>query len=145
MGWRRCARSEIEVSCTMMLAQRLFDWLWHHRYFLDQPLLHPRTTDQHLLAWYFEDWLKKLFFTVLEILEVSSFFPGWKQDFGQLEHRTYCTIPCHTFGLKQSASCLPCCEINLNKSITCCDCSSINLYVSDFIHCPCAVQTNSIG
>lgn len=28
-------------------------------------------TDQHLLAWYFEDWLKKYFFSVLEILEVS--------------------------------------------------------------------------
>lgn len=48
--------------------------VWNCRYFLDQPLLHPRATDQHLLAWYFEDWLKKYFFSVLEILEVSLFF-----------------------------------------------------------------------
>ena len=42
----------------------------NRRYFLDQPLMHPGVTDQHLLAWYFEDWLKKYFFSVLEILEV---------------------------------------------------------------------------
>ena len=44
---------------------------WRGRYFLDQPLLHPKVTDKHLLAWYFEDWLKKYFFSVLQILEVS--------------------------------------------------------------------------
>lgn len=40
------------------------------RYFRDQPLLHPSVTDQHLIAWYFEDWLKKYFFAILQILEV---------------------------------------------------------------------------
>ena len=39
------------------------------RYFRDQPLLHPNVTDQHLIAWYFEDWLKKYFFSILQILE----------------------------------------------------------------------------
>ena len=41
------------------------------RYFRDQPLLHPDVTDQHLIIWYFEDWLKKYFFSYLQILEVS--------------------------------------------------------------------------
>jgi len=41
------------------------------RYFRDQPLLHPNVTDQHLIVWYFEDWLKKYFFSYLQILEVS--------------------------------------------------------------------------
>ena len=41
------------------------------RYFRDQPLLHPDVTDQHLVIWYFEDWLKKYFFSYLQILEVS--------------------------------------------------------------------------
>jgi ribosome biogenesis protein MAK21 len=41
------------------------------RYFRDQSLLHPSVTDQHLLLWYFEDWLKKYFFSTLQILEVS--------------------------------------------------------------------------
>jgi ribosome biogenesis protein MAK21 len=40
------------------------------RYFRDQPLLHPDVTDQHLVIWYFEDWLKKYFFSCLQILEV---------------------------------------------------------------------------
>jgi len=41
------------------------------RYFRDQPLLHPDVTDQHLVIYYFEDWLKKYFFSYLQILEVS--------------------------------------------------------------------------
>jgi len=41
------------------------------RYFRDQPLLHPDVTDQHLVIWYFEDWLKKYFFSYLQILEVT--------------------------------------------------------------------------
>ncbi|THH16047.1 hypothetical protein EW146_g4548 [Bondarzewia mesenterica] len=41
-------------------------------YFRDQPLLHPAVTDQHLLLWYFEDWLKKYFFSFLQLLEVLS-------------------------------------------------------------------------
>jgi hypothetical protein len=40
------------------------------RYFRDQPLLHPDVTDRHLVVWYFEDWLKKYFFSLLQILEV---------------------------------------------------------------------------
>ncbi|KAI0278455.1 CBF/Mak21 family-domain-containing protein [Russula brevipes] len=42
------------------------------RYFRDQPLLHPDVTDQHLIIWYFEDWLKKFFFSYLQILEAFS-------------------------------------------------------------------------
>ncbi|KAE9406885.1 CBF-domain-containing protein [Gymnopus androsaceus JB14] len=45
------------------------------KYFRDQPLLHPDVTDQHLVAWYFEDWLKKYFFSVLQILESLSLDP----------------------------------------------------------------------
>ncbi|KAI0825432.1 CBF/Mak21 family-domain-containing protein [Irpex lacteus] len=45
------------------------------RYFRDQPLLHPSVTDQHLVAWYFEDWLKKYFFAILQILETYSLDP----------------------------------------------------------------------
>ena len=41
------------------------------RYFRDQPLLHPQVSDNYLLLWYFEDWLKKYFFSVLQILEAS--------------------------------------------------------------------------
>jgi ribosome biogenesis protein MAK21 len=46
-----------------------------HRYFRDQPLLHSEVTDRHLLIWYFEDWLKKYFFPILQILEAS-----WRFD-----------------------------------------------------------------
>ncbi|RDX44650.1 CBF-domain-containing protein [Lentinus brumalis] len=45
------------------------------RYFRDQPLLHPDRTDSHLLIWYFEDWLKKYFFSMLQILETFSLDP----------------------------------------------------------------------
>ncbi|KAG5650340.1 hypothetical protein H0H81_012561, partial [Sphagnurus paluster] len=45
------------------------------KYFRDQPLTHPGTTDEHLLVWYFEDWLKKHFFSVLQILEALSLDP----------------------------------------------------------------------
>ncbi|KAF8966791.1 CBF/Mak21 family-domain-containing protein [Flammula alnicola] len=45
------------------------------KYFRDQPLLHPAVTDEHLLVWYFEDWLKKYFFSVLQILETLSLDP----------------------------------------------------------------------
>jgi ribosome biogenesis protein MAK21 len=41
------------------------------RYFRDQPLLHPDVTDQHIVVWYFEDWLKNYFFSYIQILEVS--------------------------------------------------------------------------
>lgn len=42
------------------------------RYFADQPLLgHPDVTDRHLLVWAFEDYLKKWFFNLLQVLEVG--------------------------------------------------------------------------
>lgn len=41
------------------------------RYFVDQPIAHPGVTDKHILLWYFEDWLKKYFYSVLQILEVD--------------------------------------------------------------------------
>ncbi|KAI9463219.1 CBF/Mak21 family-domain-containing protein [Lactarius psammicola] len=45
------------------------------KYFRDQPLLHPDVTDRHLVIWYFEDWLKKFFFSYLQILETFSSDP----------------------------------------------------------------------
>ncbi|KAF9530090.1 hypothetical protein CPB83DRAFT_905635 [Crepidotus variabilis] len=45
------------------------------RYFRDQPLLHPEVTDEYILLWYFEDWLKKYFFSVLQVLETLSLDP----------------------------------------------------------------------
>ncbi|KAG9019848.1 hypothetical protein FRB90_003438 [Tulasnella sp. 427] len=39
------------------------------KYFADQPLGHPDITDRHLIVWAFEDWLKKYFFSLLQILE----------------------------------------------------------------------------
>ncbi|TYJ57954.1 hypothetical protein B9479_001310 [Cryptococcus floricola] len=43
------------------------------RYFADQPLLaHPKITDRHLLMFAFEDYLKKWFFSILQVLEVLS-------------------------------------------------------------------------
>ncbi|OCH87760.1 CBF-domain-containing protein [Obba rivulosa] len=45
------------------------------KYFRDQPLLNPSVTDQHLVLWYFEDWLKKYFFSILQTLETYSLDP----------------------------------------------------------------------
>ncbi|KAL1742994.1 CBF/Mak21 family-domain-containing protein [Schizophyllum fasciatum] len=42
------------------------------KYFRDQPLAHPDVTDEHLIVWHFEDWLKKYFFSILQILEALS-------------------------------------------------------------------------
>ncbi|KZT67570.1 CBF-domain-containing protein [Daedalea quercina L-15889] len=42
------------------------------KYFRDQPLLHPSVADAHLVLWCFEDWLKKYFFAVLQVLETYS-------------------------------------------------------------------------
>lgn len=39
------------------------------RYMRDQPLTNSGVTNEHLVLWYFEDWLKKYFFSVLQILE----------------------------------------------------------------------------
>ncbi|KAJ9098475.1 hypothetical protein QFC19_006342 [Naganishia cerealis] len=41
------------------------------KYLADQPQLgNPAVTDRHLVVWGFEDWLKKWFFSILQILEV---------------------------------------------------------------------------
>ncbi|KZV83399.1 CBF-domain-containing protein [Exidia glandulosa HHB12029] len=45
------------------------------KYFRDQPLGNPEATDAHLVVWAFEDWLKKYFFGVLQILEALSMDP----------------------------------------------------------------------
>ncbi|KAI9058885.1 hypothetical protein FKP32DRAFT_1596755 [Trametes sanguinea] len=45
------------------------------KYFRDQQLLHPDVDDAHLMIWYFEDWLKKYFFSILQILETFSLDP----------------------------------------------------------------------
>ncbi|KAI6024245.1 ribosome biogenesis protein [Pisolithus marmoratus] len=45
------------------------------KYFRDQPLSHPDVNDRHLVIWYFEDWLKKYFFSILQILEMLSADP----------------------------------------------------------------------
>ncbi|KAG2347313.1 CBF-domain-containing protein [Suillus weaverae] len=45
------------------------------KYFRDQPLSHQGVKDDHVLIWYFEDWLKKYFFSILQILEVLSIDP----------------------------------------------------------------------
>ncbi|ORX37639.1 CBF/Mak21 family-domain-containing protein [Kockovaella imperatae] len=42
------------------------------KYFADQPLLgHPEISDRHLLLFAFEDFLKKWFFSLLQVLEAS--------------------------------------------------------------------------
>ncbi|KIJ40346.1 hypothetical protein M422DRAFT_174030 [Sphaerobolus stellatus SS14] len=45
------------------------------KYFRDQPLTHPNVMDQHLIYWCFEDWLKKYFFAILQLLEGLSVDP----------------------------------------------------------------------
>ncbi|EJD02239.1 CBF-domain-containing protein [Fomitiporia mediterranea MF3/22] len=45
------------------------------KYFIDQPINHPGVTDRHLLLWHFEDWLKKYFYGILQILETLSLDP----------------------------------------------------------------------
>ncbi|KAH9848222.1 CBF/Mak21 family-domain-containing protein [Lenzites betulinus] len=45
------------------------------KYFRDQPLLHPDASDAHLVLWHFEDWLKKFFFSMLQVLETFSLDP----------------------------------------------------------------------
>ncbi|CDZ98031.1 CAATT-binding transcription factor/60S ribosomal subunit biogenesis protein [Phaffia rhodozyma] len=43
------------------------------RYLRDQPMLtHPQVTDAHLIVWAFEDWLKRFFFTLLQVLETMT-------------------------------------------------------------------------
>ncbi|KAJ3051445.1 hypothetical protein HK097_007531, partial [Rhizophlyctis rosea] len=42
------------------------------RYFRDQPLLSPHTKNVHLVLWFFEDSLKKLYFDFIKLLEELS-------------------------------------------------------------------------
>ena len=63
------------------------------RYFRDQPLLHPSVTDEHLLVWYFEDWLKKYFFSILQILEVSGLGPRRKYILNLIQTYSLDTLP----------------------------------------------------
>ncbi len=79
MGRRRRTRTEVEVSferIKLIKADRAC------RYLRDQPLLHPSVTDEYLVMWYFEDWLKKFFYSVLQVLEVR------RCDFLRLPHLT---------------------------------------------------------
>ncbi|KAG9084675.1 hypothetical protein FRC06_003944 [Ceratobasidium sp. 370] len=45
------------------------------RYFRDQPVSSNEITDAHLIVWHFEDWLKKYFFNILQLLETLSLDP----------------------------------------------------------------------
>lgn len=41
-------------------------------FFQDQPLIiHPQIQDQHLVVWAFEDYLKRYYFELLQLIEVS--------------------------------------------------------------------------
>jgi hypothetical protein len=70
VGWRRRPDSKTQVRLVEFCLIYAFIES-RRRYFRDQPLLHPDVTDQHLIIWYFEDWLKNYFFSYLQILEVS--------------------------------------------------------------------------
>jgi hypothetical protein len=72
VGWQWDAGPEVEVNTSHTFEIKDID-LGTHRYFRDQQLTHPKVTDQYLLLWYFEDWLKKYFFSILQILEVGWF------------------------------------------------------------------------
>ncbi|KAG9113369.1 hypothetical protein FRC07_007786, partial [Ceratobasidium sp. 392] len=45
------------------------------RYFRDQLVSSNDVTDAHLIVWHFEDWLKKYFFSILQLLETLSLDP----------------------------------------------------------------------
>lgn len=60
-----------KLRCVFLLAFNGRVMLMSCRYFRDQPLQHPQRTNVHFVLWYFEDWLKKFFFSVLQILEVD--------------------------------------------------------------------------
>lgn len=71
------------------------------RYLADQPMLgHQGVTDRHLLLWAFEDWLKKWFFSILQILEVSprARFESQRDSLDlSLFARSSCTTPCRSY------------------------------------------------
>jgi ribosome biogenesis protein MAK21 len=70
VGWRRRARAQAQVSSSCVQFLRSISLCAWPRYFREQPVTHPDVTDRHLVIWYFEDWLKKYFFSILQILEV---------------------------------------------------------------------------
>lgn len=92
-----------------------------NRYFRDQQLMHPGVTDQFLLLWYFEDWLKKYFFSILQILEVHKLMLASKFT-KHLIFRHYLLILSRIFAHKRCRSSLLCCATNRNKSKISCDC-----------------------
>lgn len=71
MDWRWCTGAETQVNFDIHAMSRRKNDIKNNRYFRDQPLTHPDVTDQYLLLWYFEDWLKKYFFAILQLLEVG--------------------------------------------------------------------------
>ncbi|CAK9783233.1 unnamed protein product [Cutaneotrichosporon oleaginosum] len=77
-GWRDGAPGGGARDLRLASVRALADW-WvtgggkasgKLKYFADQPLLaHPDVTDRHLLVYTFEDFLKKWYFNLLQILE----------------------------------------------------------------------------
>jgi ribosome biogenesis protein MAK21 len=96
------------------------------RYFRDQPLLHPHVTDRHLVVWYFEDWLKKYFFSLLQILEVCvSARVGLGRSL-TAQDRASPSIRCLTCECSRSPSSTHFLRSARSKSITFCGSSSIS-------------------
>ncbi|KAG0233055.1 hypothetical protein BGW42_007751 [Actinomortierella wolfii] len=42
------------------------------RYFQDRPLTHPKATNEHLIMWIFEDYLKKTFWKFIQLVKILS-------------------------------------------------------------------------
>jgi ribosome biogenesis protein MAK21 len=53
----------------------------------------PAVTDGHLLSWHFEDWLKKYFFSILQILEVCRNIRARDLHFVEILIQTLCLDP----------------------------------------------------
>lgn len=74
---------KLKYVCALPLCSNILIDL--DRYFRDQPLTNPGVTDQHLLLWYFEDWLKKYFFSILQVLEVcQAIYPALESGLSEL-------------------------------------------------------------
>lgn len=74
---------KLKYVCALPLCSNILIDL--DRYFRDQPLTNPGVTDQHLLLWYFEDWLKKYFFSILQVLEVcQTIYPALESGLPEL-------------------------------------------------------------
>lgn len=89
------------------------------RYFADQPLLaHPDLTDRHLLVFAFEDYMKRWFFNLLQVLEVCCpFQPGYVELTVRCSPTTLCLI----FGHRLSTLSLGYYPGTPSKSRTYCD------------------------